>query len=367
MVSTKLSSCSIMAEAVVFSNSIRFHNKNSLRLKNFRETINNRNEILQNRKGRFTREFYVSQNLPVPEVIESELFPEEGEEEVEESNTKNPHCCTAGPIRWGYKNVYASSIAFMLVFSAFVGLQNIQSSLNATLGTTSLTLIYVSFLLVGFVTPALVRLLKTKYSLLFGFLCHLIYILTNFYPRFYTLVPSSIILGIGSGPVWAGMSTHLASVAVIVAPYTPESFNDIISKFTGLFFFIFQLTQILGNLVSSLVLFPYNAGNSSSLAEAVCNNTEAQSVSDIQNYILLSTYVVFDLLGILLLVTVVDKLPEEHSMEKMKGKLTVYCAEPFLDLLKLLFSRNMLLLGPLSMYNGMELSFAYSSYTQVSS
>lgn len=363
-----------MAEAVTFTNSVRFHNQNSTRLMKFRETINKRNEVLQNRKKRFDKEFYISRNLPVPELVEeSEPFPKEGEEAcAEEDNVKNLHCCTAGPLRWGYKNVYASSIAFMLVFSAFVGLQNLQSSLNATLGTTSLALIYATFLLVGFVTPGLVRLLRTKYSLLFGFLCHLVYILTNFYPEFYTLIPSSIVIGIGSGPIWAGMSTHLASVAVIITPYTLESFKDTISKFTGIFFFIFQLTQILGNVVSSLVLFPYGGGNSSTLTEEnlteamdICDNTEAQSVSDVQRYILLSIYVGFDLLGIAILVIMVDKLPEESSIEKMKSKISVYCMEPFLDLIKLLFSRNMLLLGPLSLYNGMELSFAYSSYTQV--
>lgn len=338
-----------MAEAVTYTNSIRFHNRNTERLREFRRTINQRNG---KRKG------HSSQN--------QEVFQEE---EVKESTAT---CCSPGPVRWGYKNVYAASISFMLVFSAFVGLQNLQSSLNRRLGTTSLALTYVFYLFIGFATPGMVRLLKTKYSLLFGYICHTIYILSNFYPSFYTLVPSSIILGIGSGPVWAGLSTHLASVAVIVTPHTAETFNVLISKFTGLFFFIFQLTQILGNLVSSLVLFPYNSGeNSTALVEVemmpieLCNYGEARGISSMQTYILLSIYVFFDLLGIALLVIVVDKLPEDNGVDKMKSKVKVYCTEPFVDLLRLLFSQNMLLLGPLSLYNGLELSFAYSSYTQV--
>lgn len=367
-----------MAEAVSYTSSSRFYDKNSQRLKQFRNTIIQRNKILKNRKERYLKQFYISRNLPIPEdVLESEDYEEDDEELENSSNTKIPPStsCSPGPIRWGYKNVYAASISFMLVFSAFVGLQNLQSSLNRLLGTTSLALIYIFFLLVGFVTPGVVRLLGTKNSLLFGYVCHLIYILTNYYPSFFTLVPSSVILGIGSGPLWAGLSTHLASIAVIVAPYIVEDFDALISKFTGLFFFIFQLTQILGNLVSSLVLFPYNERNSSSLiveqlqdnqtAIEICDNSEAQSVSNTQSYILISIYVSFDLLGIALLVVVVDRLPKDASLEKMQSKLKSYCGEPFVDLLKVLFSRNMLLLGPLSLYNGMELSFAYSSYTQV--
>ncbi len=374
-----------MAETVPFVSSIMLHNKSSLRLKEFTTTVIKRNEVVANRRERFKKHFYLSRNLPIPQVLDTDLQGDESEVILEEGEAKSQSCCTRGPIRWGYKNVYAASIAFMLVFSSFVGLQNLQSSLNQTLGTTSLALIYVFFLLVGFVTPGMVRIMKTKYSLLFGFLCHLIYILTNFYPEFYTLVPSSVILGIGSGPLWAGLSTHLASVAVIISPFVlTESFDALISKFTGLFFFIFQLTQILGNLVSSLVLFPYNGGESSnsSLSEEgvdsmmmmmdevesdVCDNTEAMAVSSLQRYILLSIYIGFDLLGIVVLLAVVDRLPEDVMVDKMQTKFKVYCMQPFVGLFKLLFSRNMLLLGPLSLYNGLELSFAYSSYTQVRS
>lgn len=345
-----------MTESVAFTSSICLQNKNAQRLKQFR------NEIILNRKGRYDKQFYVTRNLPVPDELETVI-----EQEDEENESIKGSCYSPGPVRWGYRNVYATSISFMLVFSAFVGLQNLQSSLNATLGTTSLALIYGFFLLVGFVTPGVVRVLKTKYSLLFGYLCHLIYILSNFYPRFYTLVPSSILLGIGSGPVWAGLSTHLASVAVLVEPYKTESLDVLISKFTGLFFFIFQLTQILGNLVSSLVLFPYRTDNTTDLlvTSDICDNDGDRGISLTQNYTLLSIYVVFDLLGIAVLLFVVDKLPEDMSMGKMQTKVKAYCAEPFVKLLKVLFSRNMLLLGPISLYNGMELSFAYSSFTQV--
>ena len=90
------------------------------------------------------------------------------------------------------------------------------------------------------------------------------------------------------------------------------------------------------------------------------------AVTFVQRYILLSIYIALDLLGIAILLIVVDKLPEDVSMDKMQNKLKLYCMQPFVELFRLLFSRNMLLLGPLSLYNGMELSFAYSSFTQVS-
>ena len=274
--------------------------------------------------------------------------------------------CSPGPVRWAYKNLYGASIAFMLVLSAFIGIQNLQSSINAQLGVASLSIIYVFYLLVGFVTPAIVRLLGTKYSLLFGFICHIIYIATNFYPEYYTLVPSSILLGIGSGPVWAGVSTHLATTAITLAPHVMESINVLISKFTGTFFFIFQLTQILGNVASSLILFPYDGTNTTNSDSDICDNTDAQDISDVSKFALVSTYVVYDIAGIAVLLIFVDKLPKESMFEETAtNKTKLYCTGPFTDVIKVLFSWRMLLLGPLSLYNGMELSFAFGSFTQV--
>lgn len=306
------------------------------------------------------------ENTPPPTPDESlslalEELPKE--EKMTEKSIKS--CCGKSPVSWGNKNLYATSISFMLVFSAFVGIQNLQSSLNATLGVTSLALTYGFYFLIGFMTPAIVRLLGTKYALLFGYICHTIYIATNFFPEFYTLVPSSILLGIGSGPVWAGLSTHLATTAITVAPHVMDSIDNLIARFTGTFFFIFQLTQILGNIVSSLALYPYEDGIINIEGEEICNNTAATEINDAQQFSLLSVYILFDILGILVLLIFVDRLSRDTEMMEMKSKIRKFCAEPFVDLWKVLISWKMLLLGPLSLYNGMELSFAYSSFTQV--
>ena len=368
-----------MAERVTYGISASLHATSTKRLKQFRDTFSQRKEVLRKRKERYSRQFYISRNLPIPDTFDAEeVSLQEGERQEEEEDVNhldqsthysdNQTCLTPGPVRWGYKNILAASIAFMFVFSAFVGLQNLQSSLNRTLGITSLALIYVFFLLVGFLTPGIVRLLRSKYSLFFGFLCHVLYILTNFYPDFFTLVPSSIILGIGSGPLWAGISTHLASIAVIVAPNTKETFDILISKYTGLFFFIFQLTQILGNLVSSLILYPYDSNPTLEIDDGMnetCTNMEVQSLSAKQKYVLLSIYLAFEITGIVILLILVDYLPQDSPPDKMTSRIKTYCFKPFMDLIKLLLSRDMLLLGPLSLYNGMELSFAYSSYTLV--
>ncbi len=300
-----------------------------------------------------TREVSRSYRIEVPE-----------EEEVESMKGMSG-LCSPGPRRWAYRNLYGASIAFMLVFSAFIGIQNLQSSLNAELGLVSLSVTYAFYFLIGFATPGIVRFLGTKYALLFGFICHTVYIASNFYPEYYTLIPSSILLGIGSGPVWAGLSTHLATTAITLAPHVSQSIDIVISKFTGTFFFIFQLTQLFGNLASSLVLFPYGESRNDTTPD-VCDDTEAADVEPALKFILLAIYLSFDVAGIVVLLIVVNRLDTDFEFTSRAALMRRYCSQPFIDLLKVLFSWKMLLLGPLSLYNGLELSFAFGSFTQVS-
>ena len=357
-----------MAESFAFG-SVAFYTRDTNRLRQ-REALKRRERALRLKQQQ-------EHQLGGESVPEEEPIPSEREEALtltlpERIDETKRAVCSPGPKRWAYKNLYGASIAFMLVFSAFIGLQNLQSSLNPTLGVISLAVTYGFYFLVGFVTPGIVRLLSTKYALLFGFLCHLVYIASNFYPELYTLIPSSILLGIGSGPVWAGLSTHLAKTAITLAPHVMESIEIVISRFTGIFFFIFQLTQIVGNLISSLVLFPYDAigpAENETLPDPnICNNTEAQNTSPTLKYVLLSIYIFLDIIGIVVLLIFVDRVSSDSlddSSMKKKNKVRQYCSEPFVELLKVLISWKMLLLGPLSLYNGMELSFAYGSFTQV--
>lgn len=287
--------------------------------------------------------------------------------------------------RWAYKNVYGLSLAYVVVFTAFIGLQNLQSSINSAggLGLVTLSLLYAMFIAAGFITPGFLKLFGTKYSLLFGFLCHLVYTLANFYPSWYTLVPGSILIGFASAPIWAAASTHLAEVAVTVAPSLRKKQDYLISKFTALFFFFFQFSQVPGNLASSLILFPYSDEESSSLSSSiytydwntstvnessdlVCNALETTGFDVKYLYILVSVYVLFIVTGIVLLLVFVDRLPTSNSFFSTEKKLELYLKNPLLELMKVLKNVKMLLIAPMVVYNGMELAFAFGSFTEVS-
>ena len=153
------------------------------------------------------------------------------------------------------------SFGFWGIFCAFSATQNLESSLNSAhgLGSVSLGMIYLSFVLWCIPGPRIVKRLSCRASLMVGGGTYVLYILANLthfllhynnvlssssYDGFYLLVPTALVLGFGAAILWSAQGTYLTNVAG----------QEELGKYNGIFFFIFQSTQIVGNLISALVL-----------------------------------------------------------------------------------------------------------------
>ena len=281
----------------------------------------------------------------------------------------------------------------VMVFTAFVGLQNLQSSINSSdgLGLISLSVLYGVFVVIGPFTPIILRRFGTKYSLLIGFVCHLVYTLANFFPSWYTLIPGSILIGLASGPIWAAAGSHLAEIAITTAVTLDKDQSYLISKYTAVFFFVFQFSQLPGNIASSLILFPYTTTNSSNYTSALgsplvsfaaqvsptSNNTDLCTYLDgaifeqtYLFYILVSIYCIFILAGIAILLLTVDriKMLRYYAAESKEDSswLRMYLKLPLLEILSVLKSWKMVMLAPMALFTGMEMGFAFGTFTRVS-
>jgi hypothetical protein len=153
------------------------------------------------------------------------------------------------------KNIGTVSVAFMVQFTAFQGTANLQSSINASdgLGTVSLSAIYAALVLSCIFVPTfLIKRLTVKWTLCLSMLCYAPYIGSQFYPRFYTLVPAGVLLGLGAAPMWAAKATYLTQVGGVYAKLTDEPADAIVVRFFGFFFLAWQTAELWGNLISSL-------------------------------------------------------------------------------------------------------------------
>ncbi|CAH2250190.1 jg6905 [Pararge aegeria aegeria] len=155
------------------------------------------------------------------------------------------------------KNVVIISIAFMVQFTAYSGAANLQSSINAEsgLGTVSLAAVYAGLIFSNIFLPVVViKWLGTKWAMSLSFITYMPYIAAQLYPRFYTLIPAGLIVGLGGGPLWCAKCTYLSIVSDAHSKISNVSAEALLVRFLGLFFMIFQLNQVWGNLISSLVI-----------------------------------------------------------------------------------------------------------------
>nr|XP_034831775.1 UNC93-like protein [Maniola hyperantus] len=155
------------------------------------------------------------------------------------------------------KNVVIISIAFMVQFTAYSGAANLQSSINAEagLGTASLAAVYAGLIFSNIFLPVVViKWLGTKWAMSVSFITYMPYIAAQLYPRFWTLIPAGLFVGLGGGPLWCSKCTYLSIVSEVQSKITNISAEALLVRFFGVFFMIFQLNQVWGNLISSLVI-----------------------------------------------------------------------------------------------------------------
>lgn len=278
-----------------------------------------------------------------------------------------------------WKNFICLCFVFALVFTSYLSLQNIESTLNsvAGLGITSLACVYLAVFISGIFAPVVVDYTSCKWVIVMGVFAQVVFVSSNFYPSWYTLVPASLFLGIVSSFFWTGQGIYLTNMAIDYSNIKNADLNQILTRFNGIFFFFFQSSQIFGNLISSLVLHAENGNirnNSSPITNSsvlICGfhhcNKDEISVNSTNGddhtskdlvYILIGIYLALDVIALALTVIFLDNRPVRTERKKFKDSLSA----------TLRFHKHkwILPLLPFFLFNGMEQGFLFSEYTSVS-
>lgn len=133
---------------------------------------------------------------------------------------------------------------FVFQFKSYIQVSN--------LGTWSNAVIYTSLLPSCLFLPSiLIKKLKVKWTLVVCIFSYSTYIAAQFYPEFYTLLPTAFILGMGAAPMWSAKCTYLTQVAHRFAGLDGVDPEPVVVKFFGIFFFFFQCNSIIGSLIST--------------------------------------------------------------------------------------------------------------------
>ena len=182
------------------------------------------------------------------------------------------------------KNLLVLSFGFVLVFTSFRALQNLQSSVNddGLLGVVSMSCVHATMVGTCLFAPRIVDRLTARWSLAVGAVFYVGWTAANACPSYVTLVPASIGVGFGQSLAWSAQVTYIRELALqyarasgggdagsgvgaVTGDETPER---AIYRFNGVFLACFQTTHIWGNMVSSLVLSASAPATSAAAAAA---------------------------------------------------------------------------------------------------
>ncbi|KAK4824637.1 hypothetical protein QYF61_016943 [Mycteria americana] len=276
------------------------------------------------------------------------------------------------------KNVLVISFGFLLLFTAYGGLQSLQSSLHSEegLGVASLSVLYATLILSSmFLPPILIKKLGCKWTIAGSMCCYIAFSLGNFYASWYTLIPTSVILGLGGAPLWSAKCTYLTIAGNSYAEKAGKNGKDVINQYFGVFFLIFQSSGIWGNLISSLIFS--QASNKVEISEenlACCgaydcmtdatNTTGSAEPSNTLIYTLLGIYTASGVLAVLLIVIFLDQIKSDQAETEKEILETPSFWSTFLATFQHLKDKRQCLLIPLTMYSGFEQGFLSGDYTK---
>ncbi|XP_053316257.1 protein unc-93 homolog A-like [Spea bombifrons] len=277
------------------------------------------------------------------------------------------------------KNILVLSFGVLVLYIAYTGLMTLQSSLNHDegLGVISLSVMYGSLTLSSMFLPAiLMKKLGCKWTIAASMVCYIPFTLGNFYPSWPTMIPTSILLGIGSGPLWAAKSAYITAIGSKYAELTGKAAKDVVNQYFGIFFFICQTGRIWGNLVSSLIL--YNTPNADdsldALNHSICGaghcttdsliseNTTGPSPSKTLLYTLLGAYTGCGIIAVCLISIFLDKISSKN--EEIVEENTESTCSMFFATFKQLTDKRQCLLIPLTIFIGLEQGFITGDYTR---
>ena len=79
-----------------------------------------------------------------------------------------------------------------------------------------------------------------------AWVCHVLYTAATFYPSWELLLPASILVGVASAPLWTAQSLYITACGYSHASHSSDSPYHIFSRFNGIFFAIYETSQITG-------------------------------------------------------------------------------------------------------------------------
>lgn len=275
-----------------------------------------------------------------------------------------------------YRNVLLLSFAFMLHYTAMDGMGNLQSSVNAKggLGTVAFSSTFLATIACSaFLPPIVIRNLGCKSTIAASLASSIPYMVAQFWPSFYSMIPTAVLVGFGSSLLWISQSMYVTVVSRAYSLVNKKPPQGIAVRMFGAFYTVSNLCQVWGNLISSLVLstddsLRNNTTNASEICgayytPAVKTETPHPQPSREKIYIVAGVYLGCIALAVSIVLLFVDSLSRYQDALEQVSDVNKSAARQLSNILGMWKQPKLLLMIPLPVLNGIVHAFVTADYT----
>ncbi|XP_026812896.1 UNC93-like protein MFSD11 [Rhopalosiphum maidis] len=244
-------------------------------------------------------------------------------------------------------NISILGLGFMFVFTSFLTVSNIEKTVLKSIekedpsftgdGYTSLCIIYGVFALCSWLAPAIIGMIGSRKAIYLGSISYVTFLLPFFWPSNILLYTMSVFLGFGASIIWTGQATYL----------TLNSDDKTISRNSGIFWAMSKISICIGNVFVILVLR---------------DKTELNESVRMLVFTVLVVVCGFGTLILMVLRPSFDAKGKENEVYLRKSN-SIIPKQKLKDSMRLLMTKDMLLLSTLFLYTGLHVSLYSGVYS----
>ena len=276
--------------------------------------------------------------------------------------------CRQNKYSYYMKNFIVYIVSSILQYSVVNGTLNLLTSLaGEEKGFATLVVTYIASYMAIF-APGLIKSLGCKAVIVIVNIGYLIFSIGNFKVEYYTLIPAAVFGGYSVGTVWICGATYLNILGVSYAQTHRTTTNKMISYTNGISMFCFCSGILIGNIISSLLLFPTRDNEAAMTTNATekCS-LEPENLSENKFvYIFRSVMVLMSVVGLILSVFFLDSLKEEKIEPFKLLSLLTNIKNSLIDTGKA-WCHSTGLVTPLLIAGGIGIAFFPGTFSRVSS
>ena len=151
-------------------------------------------------------------------------------------------------------NNHVMSFGFFLIFAAYNVVQNFATTLDPSLGSLSLGILFIVWIFASLTfATSLVNVLTSKYAMIVGTITYTLYSLSTINIITPIYISASVLIGIGASIVWIGQSKFTTKSANEHEMLLNKPMDSFLGTFNGIFGIYLNFSIFIGQLIAGFI------------------------------------------------------------------------------------------------------------------